>query len=163
MYDVNALFAVNALTSMYGNYQQAKAGKRQYANLTESMVEDVNAIALRSRQDLYQTKQKVGMRARQAMADSSRLNAIAADTNLTGGTATALRQQILMDRDQDTVALQQGASNRLMQSRSAIRATSMKYRNAMGGVKTPSVIGTGLSLFGDALDQRGPSVRELFD
>lgn len=159
--DVSAGLALGLVQQYAQGRAQTQAVRSNTAGLTTAMSQDMAALAARQRQSSKQSREKVGLRAKEAEREIGRINAIVSDSGIKGRTADMLRQEVLAARDSDVSALQENAGAVLAQSRREIESTRTRYSNAIRGQTRTSVLGSVLDIGGQALNQKGPTLTDI--
>ena len=149
---------------MWADRKAAGTGTQQYGLIVDAARQNYEAVGARGRQTRRSIKEKIGERAEQAQKELGRINAVLADSNLKGGSAERLRNEVLFNESQEVATLQENAFQASEQTRREMRAIQTDTDSRLRSVSFSSVFGS--ALFGAergmviAKDLKGPGKKD---
>jgi hypothetical protein len=128
-------------------------GAQRTFSANQANVRDATAASYSATQDQRvqinaQATDQMNARAQQAMRDAGTLNAIFADSGLSGNTQDRLATESQANATQDITTIERNRAAGITQTANEAAAARARLQSQSNAVRAPSLIGTGLQIAG---------------
>ena len=148
---VPAAIAIFQMASQYGqDKRNAKASERE---INDQRARSLEALGRRTTEVNEATAENVSARSREAMIERGRLAAIAASSGTTGASRDRLEDASRFAEGSDIKTLERNRVRNINQLIDEARGVNLQADSALGAIKQPSLIGTGLQIAGTAVNE----------
>lgn len=127
----------------YGQSQNSKAVRRNAVQAEEDAFAGIHDQQIQT--NAQATDQMVD-RSRAAMMEAGNLNAIFADSGLSGNTQERIAAVTEGAAQRDLTTIERNRVNKINQSNSEVSAVRARTQSTINGAKGPSLVGTGLQI-----------------
>lgn len=160
LFPVAAVLGAFQLASQVAGFasgrKEARRQREQIARNTQLAYEDLDLQAIELQQA---ATDKVGLRARQGLAERGRLAAVFADSGAVGNTQMRIRRESLFNEGDDVSSVQSNLRKGLRQIQRQKVATYENAGQQMMGISRPSVLGLLGGLAGTVVGNKELSTR----
>lgn len=161
--NVNAMAAAQAASSVFGAFERTSQIRDAAGAYGRAAADDFDALSARATQQSRRTADEIGQRALQAEREIGRINAVLADSNLSGSSAMRLKREASFNASQDIATLRQSNRYATEQTGREMRAVRNTASSRINSLQRTSIFETGMKIGGAFIDPKGPTVGDLWD